>query len=182
MASRLIRDTLAEGLLRIRGTLTLSEPHVRDHWRQHDENTPLGTFRGDVWINSQGGNFPFCTWQLDVTVWCPTPDMLGLGTKPSLTAEAAYRDKIAHYTTRWVVPKGQLVPIALEPTGAFASASLEFFKLAARCVAATGTQEYVCFLRELLMRTSVALQRGNAALLHRGHLPVTEAAGADVSA
>ncbi len=177
----LIRDTLLEGLRRIPNTLTVSEPHVSDHWHQHDANAPLGACRGDVWINSDGGNFPFCA-MLDVTVRTPATTMAGLGTKPRLTAEVGYRDKHAHYVTQWVVPRGQLHPIALEPTGALASASLEFFQLAARCVAATNTQEYVCFLRELLMRTSVALQRGNAAMLQRGHLPVTVAAGADTLA
>ena len=125
-----------QGLRRIPATRTLAEPHVcRNHWPQRKPNAVLGVRRGDVWIESLGGTFPFRA-MLDATVVCPSPRINGVGTRPLLTADIGSRNKMqSYYTTQWVIPPGELIPISLEPTGALTSTSLDFFKTAARCLA-----------------------------------------------
>ncbi len=171
-----IRDTLLEGLRRIPSTRTVSEPHIPDYWLQrpeyHVSNLDAKSPRGDIWVDSHGGAFPL-TAMLDATVACPAPATPGVATKPRVTADAAYQDKMDDYASRWLIPKGQFIPIALEPTGALSSLSLEFIKTAARCYSPPGTYAYSLFLRELLTRISVALQRGNCSMLQRAHLRST---------
>ncbi len=59
-----------------------------------------------------------CDVVFDVTGTVSTPAEPGVATKSRVTADAAYQEKIDDYASRWLIPKGQFIPIPLEPTGA----------------------------------------------------------------